>query len=104
MNNNTATQGTDKPTAVNGEPTTANEAATNHAETPTVTTVSMKQRLKSWAVWASVLGALAVILNAFGVFEKIGIDSVTFDSVVNSIGSVLIAFGILNNPTDKARF
>ncbi|MBE6716746.1 MAG: hypothetical protein E7573_07485 [Ruminococcaceae bacterium] len=64
----------------------------------------MKERLKSWAVWLSVFGALGVILNAFGVFEKIGIDSATFDVVVNAVGSVLIAFGILNNPTDKTGF
>lgn len=66
--------------------------------------VAVKDRLKSWAVWTSVFGALAVILNAFGVFEKIGIDSTTFDMVVNAVGSVLIAFGILNNPTDKTAF
>lgn len=64
----------------------------------------MKERLKSWAVWLSVFGALGVILNAFGIFEKIGIDSATFDVVVNAVGSVLIAFGILNNPTDKNGF
>ena len=64
----------------------------------------MKERLKSWAVWLSVFGALGVILNAFGIFEKIGIDSATFDVIVNAVGSVLIAFGILNNPTDKTGF
>ncbi len=68
------------------------------------TAVQMKDRLKSWAVWTSVFGAVAVILNAFGVFEKIGIDSTTFDMVVNAVGSVLIAFGILNNPTDRSAF
>lgn len=73
-------------------------------ENKTQAAVTMKDRLKSWAVWTSVFGALAVILNAFGVFEKIGIDSTTFDTVINSVGSVLIAFGILNNPTDKTHF
>ena len=73
-------------------------------ENKTTNTVSVKDRLKSWAVWTSVLGALAVILNAFGVFEKIGIDSASFDMIVNAVGSVLIAFGILNNPTDKTAF
>ena len=73
-------------------------------EAATPEKVAVKDRLKSWAVWTSVFGALAVILNAFGVFEKIGIDSTTFDMVVNAVGSVLIAFGILNNPTDKTAF
>ena len=63
-----------------------------------------KERLKSWAVWVSVLGALGVIFNAFGLFELMGIDSKTFDMVVNAVGTILIAFGILNNPTDKTGF
>lgn len=66
--------------------------------------MNIKERLKSWAVWLSVLGAVSVILNAFGVFEMIGIDSMTFDMVVNAVGTILIAFGILNNPTDKTGF
>ena len=66
--------------------------------------VSIKERLKSWAVWVSVLGAVGVILNATGVFEMIGIDSSAWDIIVNAVGSVLIAFGILNNPTDKTGF
>ena len=66
--------------------------------------VCIKERLKSWAVWLSVFGALGVILNSLGVFEKIGITSQTFDIIVNAAGSILIAFGILNNPTDKSCF
>lgn len=65
---------------------------------------NIKERLKSWAVWLSVFGAVGVILNAFGVFEKIGIDNMTFDMIVNAVGTVLIAFGILNNPADKTCF
>ncbi len=66
--------------------------------------VSIKERLKSWAVWLSVLGAVGVILNATGVFEKIGLDSTAWDVIVNAIGSILIGFGILNNPTNKSGF
>lgn len=66
--------------------------------------LKIKERLKYPAVWISVFGALGVILNAFGVFEKMGIDSATFDTVVNALGTILIAFGILNNPTDKSSF
>ena len=66
--------------------------------------VSIRERLKSWAVWLSVLGAVGVILNATGVFKMLGIDSTVWDIIVNAVGSVLIAFGILNNPTDKTGF
>lgn len=68
------------------------------------TTPATQSRFKSWAVWVSVLGAIGVILNAFGVFELIGIDNATFETVVNAIGTILIAFGILNNPTEKSHF
>ena len=66
--------------------------------------VSIRERLKSWAVWVSVLGALGVILNATGVFEKLGLDSASWDILINAVGSILIGFGILNNPTDKTGF
>ena len=61
-------------------------------------------RWKSWALWVSVFGAIGVILNSFGVFEMIGIDSNEFDIIVNAVGSILIAFGIVNNPTNKTSF
>lgn len=66
--------------------------------------VSIRERLKSWAVWVSVLGAVGVILNATGVFEKIGLDSTSWDVIINAVGSILIGFGILNNPTNKTGF
>lgn len=70
----------------------------------TGSTESTQPRYKSWALWLSVLGALGVILNATGVFEKIGLDSASWDVIINAIGSILIGFGILNNPTDKTKF
>lgn len=64
----------------------------------------MKERLKSWAVWLSVFGALGIILNSLGLFEKMGITSTEFEVIINAVGSILVAFGILNNPTDKEHF
>ena len=57
-------------------------------------------RFKSWALWLSVAGALWTIANAFGLTQKIGIDDGTFKTVLDAVGVVLIAFGIVNNPTD----
>lgn len=57
-------------------------------------------RFKSWALWLSVAGALWTIANAFGLTQKIGIDEGTFKTVLDALGVVLIAFGIVNNPTD----
>lgn len=57
-------------------------------------------RFKSWAVWLSI-GALVV----FCVKEFAGIDiSATVDGLLNVLLPVLVAFGIVNNPTDKYNF
>lgn len=66
--------------------------------------MKIKDRLKSWAVWLSVLGALGIILESVGVFEKFGWDSTAWNTVVNAVGTILVAFGILNNPTNKEGF
>lgn len=65
----------------------------------------MKQnRFKSWALWVSVAGAIWVILSVFNVPEKIGITNQTFNTILDAVGTILIGFGICNNPTDKENF
>ena len=66
--------------------------------------MNIKTRLKSWAVWLSVLGAVGVILNALGLFEAWGITSDGWQNIITAVGSILVGFGILNNPTDKEKF
>lgn len=57
-------------------------------------------RFKSWAVWVSI-GALVV----FCVKEFAGVDiSETVDDLLNVMLPVLVAFGIVNNPTDREHF
>lgn len=57
-------------------------------------------RFKSWAVWLS-LSALVV----FCVKEFCGVDiSSTVDGLLNVLLPVLVAFGIVNNPTDRGNF
>lgn len=63
--------------------------------------MNTQNRFKSWALWASVAGALWIILSAFGVTEAIGITESVYTQVIDAIGVILIAFGIVNNPTDK---
>ena len=43
-------------------------------------------------------------MNALGITEKIGIEETVFKTIVDALGVILIGFGILNNPTDKANF
>ena len=55
-------------------------------------------RFKSWALWLS-LAALVV----FCVREFAGIDiSKTVDGLLDVLLPVLVAFGVVNNPTDKS--
>lgn len=57
-------------------------------------------RFKSWAVWLSI-SALVV----FCVKEFAGVDiSSTVDGLLNVLLPVLVAFGIVNNPTDSENF
>ena len=57
-------------------------------------------RFKSWAVWVS-LGALI----AFCAKEFCGIDiSGTVNGLLDVLLPLLVAFGIVNNPTDSKHF
>jgi len=56
-----------------------------------------QNRLQSWALWTS-MAALVV----YCVKEFAGIDiSATVNGLLDVLLPVLVAFGIVNNPTDK---
>ena len=58
------------------------------------------KRFQSWALWVS-LSALIV----FCVKEFFGVDiSGTVDGLMDVLLPVLVAFGIVNNPTDREHF
>ena len=69
-----------------------------------VRTVRVQSRFRSWALWVSVLGALWTIACTLGLPEKWGIQEGTFRTIVDSVGIILMAFGICNNPTDPDNF
>ena len=59
----------------------------------------MKQnRFKSWALWVSVAALVVWCVNTIG-----GVDiSTQMNGFLNVLCPVLVGFGIINNPTDKA--
>lgn len=62
----------------------------------------MKQnRLKSPVVWTTLL---VLLFNKFALHEFIGLDEAGIHVVIDAIATILIAFGILNNPTDKEHY
>lgn len=57
-------------------------------------------RFKSWALWLSIAA-----LIVFCVKEFAGIDiSSTVDGLLDVLLPVLVAFGVVNNPTDRSHF
>ena len=65
---------------------------------------AVQPRMRSWAVWLSIIGAVWTILSALGLPAKWGIEEGTFKTIVDAVGAILIGFGILNNPTDPEHF
>ncbi len=63
-----------------------------------------QNRFRSWALWVSVAGALWLIASTFGLTEQIGLEESTFHKILDAVGSILVAFGICNNPTDRENF
>jgi len=61
----------------------------------------VQNRLKSWAVWISLSGLVFLVLTKiFG----LDIDANVWDEVLTALGTVLVGFGILNNPTSSDEF
>lgn len=61
-------------------------------------------RWKSLVMWTSIASAVWVILSATGLAEKWGIEQTTAKTVFDAVCTILVAFGILNNPTDGNNF
>jgi uncharacterized membrane protein len=58
------------------------------------------ERFKSWALWVSIAA-----LIVFCVKEFAGVDiSETVNGLLDVLLPILVAFGIVNNPTDRQNF
>lgn len=63
-----------------------------------------QSRFRSKAAWASLLALLGLLLGTFGVYEVLGISGTQYEKISEMLLSTMVAFGILNNPTDKNSF
>lgn len=61
-----------------------------------------QNRLKSPVVWAAIAAQVLALLVTLGVIDT-GLSSAV-NGVVVSVLEVLVAFGVLNNPTNGAAF
>lgn len=62
----------------------------------------MQNRLKSKAVWVAILAQVMAILLALGVVDTGLSDSI--NAVITAVLQLLVAFGVLNNPTNSTGF
>ena len=80
------------------------EAAPIVPKQPETNRWALRDRLRSKVLWAAVIGCIMTVFSAFGVWERIGITADGFREVVASVGAVLAAFGVFNDPTERGRF
>ncbi len=63
-----------------------------------------QSRWRSKPAWAALLGLAGLVFTHYGLYDVLGITSDTWQTVTNALLSVLVAFGVLNNPTDPQNF
>jgi uncharacterized membrane protein len=61
--------------------------------------VTVQNRFRSWGLWTAVAGAIWIVITKVLGYEPIAHE--TFLAVLDAIGVILIAFGIINVPTNK---
>lgn len=57
-------------------------------------------RFKNYGLWVSILALIPMILSAFGVH----IVPEEYQTITNTILSILVELGIVNNPTTQAKW
>ena len=65
----------------------------------------MKQnRWTSWIAWLTLLPIIIILGDSYGLWNVINMDADTFTKLFMSVGALLVAFGIFNDPTNKTNF
>lgn len=65
---------------------------------------TIQNRLRSKVVWTSVTAIILMIMGHLGVYEKIGVTKESLQLCIDGIFSILILFGIFNDPTNSEKF
>lgn len=65
---------------------------------------ALRDRLRSKVLWAAVVGCIITVFSAFDIWAKIGVTAQGFREIAASVGAVLAAFGVFNDPTNKEGF
>ena len=65
---------------------------------------SKQNRFTSKVVWLSVISMILLILDRFGVYEKIGITQDSIRIIIDGVLCILVLFGVLNDPNNAEGF
>lgn len=63
-----------------------------------------QSRWRSKPAWAALLGLLGLVFSHYGLYDALGMTSDTWQAITNGLLGVLVAFGVLNNPTNPQEF
>lgn len=64
----------------------------------------MQNRFKSWAAWLTLLPVITMLGDTYGLWNVINMPKDTFTKLFMSVGAVLLAFGVFNNPQNPDKF
>jgi uncharacterized membrane protein len=64
----------------------------------------VRNRLKSKMVWVSIASLLLPMLGHLGLYKTTGITEDSLKITIDTVLSVLVIVGILNNPVDSEKF
>lgn len=65
---------------------------------------ALRDRLRSKVLWVAVIGCVITLFSALNLWERIGITAEGFREIAASVGAVLAAFGVFNDPTSREAF
>lgn len=63
-----------------------------------------QNRWKSKVVWTTIVALVILLGGNYGLWDMIGMTGETFQTAADLAIAVLVAVGILNNPTSKDAF
>ena len=63
-----------------------------------------QSRWTSKVVWTTIIALVVLLGGNYGLWDLIGMTSETFQTAANLVLTVLVAVGIINNPSDAEKF
>jgi len=73
-------------------------------ENTTPVVIQHQSRWKSAILWSAIAAQLIALLQLTGVFAKMGLDAGYIGNVCATVLQLLVIIGVVNNPSDAAKF